>query len=84
MISNYIQPFFILQGRERKHQNAKYNPSKKEYISVREELVFGPDGQPLRDAAGNRITKPKPFVIKDDKKVLLQKERKKFIEKNTC
>ena len=30
---------------------------KKEYISVREELVFGPDGQPLRDAAGNRITK---------------------------
>lgn len=79
-IANFMK--FAESPRERKHQNAKYNPSKKEYISVREELVFGPDGQPLRDAAGNRITKPKPFVIKDDKKVLLQKERKKFIEKN--
>jgi hypothetical protein len=79
-IANFMK--FAESPRERKHQNAKYNPSKKEYIGVREELVFGPDGQPLRDAAGNRITKPKPFVIKDDKKVLLQKERKKFIEKN--
>jgi hypothetical protein len=79
-IANFIK--FAESPRERKHQNAKYNPSKKEYIGVREELIIGDDGRPLLDQQGNRITKPKPFVIKDDKKVLLQKERKKFIEKN--
>lgn len=79
-VANFIK--FAESPRERKHQNAKYNPSKKEYIGVREELIIGDDGRPLLDQQGNRITKPKPFVIKDDKKVLLQKERKKFIEKN--
>lgn len=79
-IANFIK--FAESPRERKHQNAKYNPSKKEYIGVREELVLGPNNEPLRDEQGNRITRPKQFVIKDDKKVLLQKERKKFIEKN--
>ncbi len=79
-IANFIK--FAESPRERKHQNAKYNPSKKEYIGIREELVLDANGQPLRDEEGNRITKPKPFTIKDDKKVLLQKERKKFIEKN--
>jgi hypothetical protein len=79
-VANFVK--FAESPRERKHQNAKYNPSKKEYIGVRQELVFGENGQPLLDQEGNRITRPKPFVIKDDKKVLLQKERKKFIEKN--
>jgi len=79
-VANFIK--FAESPRERKHQSAYFNPSKKEYIGVREELVLDQNGQPLRDELGNRITTPKKFVIKDDKKVLLQKERKKFIEKN--
>lgn len=79
-IANFMK--FAESPRERKHQNAKYNPSNKQYIGTRKELVFGENGQPLVNDRGERITVDVPFVIKDDKKVLLQKERKKFIEKN--
>lgn len=73
---------FAESPRERIHQNAKYDGSKNEYIGIRKELVLGEDGRPLLNNEGERITKDVSFVIKDDKKVLLQKERKKFIEKN--
>lgn len=78
--ANFIK--FTESPRERIHQNAKYDGKKNEYIGIRKELVLGPDNRPLLDDRQQRITKDVPFVIKDDKKVLLQKERKKFIEKN--
>lgn len=79
-VSNFLK--FAESPRERKHQNAKFDPLRKVYKSVRYELITNEQGEVLRDEEGNRLTKPVPFVIKDDKKVLIQKERKKFLEKN--
>jgi len=79
-IKNFMN--FAESPRLRKHQNAFYDSSKKEYKAERQKVVLDANGQPVLDENGRAVYTTETFTVPDNLKVLDRKERKNFIEKN--
>lgn len=73
-VFNFMQ--FARQPRLRQHANAKKDSQTGEYIGVRKKILNPGEGH------ANRIEQDEEFIIPDNLKVLSQKERRDFINKN--